>query len=133
MKNLTEIKAEKQLKVDAIIKNSLMFFAFSNDQFNENKTQLQEGEKYVSLGAGCYMPKSKVEGYLKAMKEVNQWFKATVKENKARTQHIAYEINNHEAYYTGDIEDAMSALGSDYTKKEVLAVYNVERLKQEVF
>jgi len=44
-KTLHEIKAEKETKVSELIKKCLMFFAFSNEQFAENKTPLQEGEE----------------------------------------------------------------------------------------
>ena len=48
---------------------------------------------------------------------------------KTRKQEIAYELANHEAYYTGDISDTMEALGKDYTEAEVLEVYRAERKK----
>jgi len=57
---------------------------------------------------------------------------AEIKATKgARRANVAYELRNHEAYYTGDITDTLRALGSGYTRKEVLAVYNVERLAVE--
>lgn len=127
--NLSKLKAEKQLKVDALLTECLIFFAFSNEQFNESKTTLQEGEKYVSLGAGGYMPKGKVQTYLDGIKEINNWFKLATKDNKTRRANILYELNNHEAFYTMDIADTLAALGSDYTAKEVQAVYDAEFAK----
>ena len=64
------------------------------------------------------------------MKDIDIWYKAEIKANKARKQNIAYELANHEAYYTNDIEDTLQALGGDYTKEEVLTVFNQERKKQ---
>ena len=75
MKNLNEIKSEKETKVSELIKNCLMFFAFSNEQFEQNKTPLQEGEKYVHLFAGAYMPKGQVDNYLNGMEAINKWYK----------------------------------------------------------
>jgi len=100
-----------------------MFFAFSTEQFHENKTPLQEGEKYVSIGAGAYIPKSQVNNWINGIKEIEKQYKAAVKSNKLRKQEIAYQLNNYECYYTGDISDALEALGSGYTQAEVMEVY----------
>lgn len=124
MKTIQELKKEKEQKVTALINESLMFFAFSNEQFAANKTPLQEGEKYVSIGAGGYMPKSKVSVYIDGIATIEKWYKAAVKANNARRDNIVYELNNHESYYTHDIEDALNALGGDYTSTEVTAVFN---------
>lgn len=129
MKKLIDIKAEKQKKVDALLTECKVFFAFSNQQFEENKTPLAEGEKYISMGAGGYLPKSQAENLNKGFKEIEKWYKEAIKNNKARRALIAYELNNHEAYYTGDISDTLSALGEDFTAAEVMEVYNVERKK----
>jgi len=130
MKTITEIKAEKEAKFNDLIKSVGMFFAFSNQQFNENKTPLKEGEKYVSLGAGAYMPKGNVDLWVNESKAINKWYKEEVKENKARKANIVYELNNHEAFYTGELEETLEALGEDYTREEVREVYNAEREKQ---
>ena len=112
------------------IKDVSMFFAFSTSQFEENKTQLQEGEKYVSLGAGAYIPKNQVENYLSGFETIDKWYKMELKKNKLRRQHIAFELANYESYYSNDIEDAMEALGNEYSRQEVLTVFIAERKKQ---
>ncbi len=126
-RTLQDLKKEREERYNTLIKESLMFFAFSNEQFAANKTPLQEGEKYVSIGAGGYMPKGKVDFYLNGSKEIREWYKAAIKANKVRRQEIAYELANHESYYTGDITSAFEALGEGYTLGEVLDVYNEER------
>jgi len=123
MKSIAEIKIEKEVKVSQLITSCLMFFAFNDKQWEENKTPLQEGEKYVSIGAGAYLPKGKVQSYSDGIDELNKWYKSEVKANKQRKANIAYELANHEAYYTGSIEDTVDALGSDYTEAEVREVY----------
>jgi outer membrane phospholipase A len=128
--NLHEIKQQKEDKVSALIKEAGMFFAFSNQQFDENKTPKAEGEKYVHLFAGAYLPKSKLNVYLDGMDAINKWFKEAIKDSKLRREHIIYELSNHEAWYTGDIEDTLAALGSDYTAKEVWKVFNEEKETQ---
>lgn len=130
MKSINEIKEEQQRKVDTLIKDCKVFFAFSNEQFQANKTPLEEGEKYVSIGAGGYMPKGQVEKFKNGMDNIDIWYKQSIKANKARKQNIAYELANHEAYYTCSIDDTLEALGSDYTREEVQEVYNKERKKQ---
>lgn len=130
MQNIHEIKQAKENKVSELINKCSMFFAFSDEQFHKNKTPLQEGEKYVSIGAGAYMPKGQVDNYLNGIKEIEKWYKATVKNNKARRENIVYELNNHEAFYTHEIEDTLDALGSDYTAEEVMQVFREECKKQ---
>lgn len=133
MKNLAAIKAEKEQKMSALISACSMFFAFSNEQFEQNKTPLAEGEKYVSLGAGAYMPKSQVNNWIEGTKNIDKWYKAALKDNKLRRQNIAYELANHEAFYTGEIEDTLQALGSDYSREEVQEVYRSEYKKYAAY
>lgn len=128
MKTIQDIKKERENKFSELLKNCRCFFAFSNEQFQENKTPLKEGEKYVSMGAGGYMPKTEVENYLQGTKNIKKWYSAEVKANKgARRANIVYELANYESYYTGDISNALEALGKEYTRAEVLKVYNEER------
>lgn len=133
MKSLGEIKTEKEEKMSALIKDCLMFFAFSNEQFNENKTPLLEGEKYVHIGMGSYLPKGKVEAFRSGMQEINTWYKESIKDSKLRKENIEYELSNHESYYTGDIENALESLGSDYSREEVRQVYKETKEKHLEF
>lgn len=129
MKTLREIKKQQQDKHTVLFNQCGLFWAFSNEQFAESKTPLQNGDKYVSIGAGGYLPKSKVDAFSAGMKEITAWFKQQVADNKLRRQQIVYELGNHEAWYTGDIEDTMVALGPDYTAEEVWKVFNEEKEK----
>lgn len=130
MKDLHEIKAEKENKVSELLKFCSVFFAFSNEQFHANKTPLAEGEKYVSIGAGGYMPKGKAQDFKKGLDDIDTWFKSEVKSQKLRRANIIYELGNYECWYTGEIEDAVNALGEDYTLEEIQEVYRTERNKQ---
>lgn len=129
--SIPELKIEKEQKVSQLMKDSLLFFAFSNDQFRENKTPLQEGEKYVHIGAGGYLPKGKLDSFLDGMEQINKWYKDAIQSNKLREANILHELINHESFYIGDIEDAMSALGEGYTKEEVKKVYD-ENYQQQL-
>ena len=76
------------------------------------------------MGMGGYIPKLSLDAYLDDMATLRKWFKGEVNKSKQqRIDYIAYELNNHEAFYTGDIEDTLNTLGSDYTAKEVTKVF----------
>lgn len=121
--NYHTIKKARQDATNELFTTLGVFWAFSNKQFDENKTPLKEGEKYISIGAGGYMPKGNFDALIAGNKKIDADFKQSIKDAKARTEHILYELNNHEAFYTGTIEDTMGALGEDYTEEEVLTVY----------
>jgi len=72
---------------------------------------------------GGYLPKSNVDTFLNGMEKLNKDYKAAIKAHKLRPKLIAYELANHEAYYTGDIQPTLDSLGSDYTAEEVYTVY----------
>ena len=62
-----------------------------------------------------------------------KWYKSETQKNKAlKVELIRYELSNHEAYYTGSIEDTLNALGKGFTAKEVRAVYNKEYSLQDL-
>jgi len=117
----------KNKQVNELVTEVKMFFAFSNEQFIKNKTPLKDGDKYLSIGAGGYMPKSNLNAFNTGMKKIQATFKKAMQDQKARKAHIAYELNNHEAYYTNNIESTLDALGSDFTSQEVLNVFDGRR------
>jgi hypothetical protein len=121
--NIAEIKKQKEANFNKLITDCKVFFAFSNEQFAKNKTPLQEGEKYISIGAGGYMPKSMVDAFRAGSKQIEKDYKEAIKAHKQRKENILYELNNHEAFYTNDIEETLEALGSDYTRSEVMEVF----------
>ena len=100
--DLETIKQELEKANSKLFKECGLFFAFSKEQFEANKTPLKEGEKYVHVIGGGYVPKNNFE-MLKAGMEAN--FKAyneAVKSNNLLRKQIAYEFGNHECFYTGD-------------------------------
>ena len=129
-----EIKDKKQKDYNDLFTNCGVFWAFNNEQFKEGyekvKPTMAEGEKLVAIGAGGYMPKHNVEALMAGTKAIDETFKAQIAENKAREQHILYELNNHEAYYTGTIDATLDALGEDYTEEEVQAVFKKFRAEK---
>ena len=118
-----EIKTESQSKMDALITECSVFFAFSNEQFVENKTPLQDGEKYVRLFGGGFIPRSQVKAFTEGLKEINRWERLQIKKAKEQTAQILYELSNHECWHTGDIENALPVL-NHYPVAIVQKVFN---------
>lgn len=126
----SEIREQAQEKRTELFKAVGLFFAFSTEQFNESKTPLREGEKYVSIGAGGYLPKGNVDKFIEGMSSIRKWENSEIKKQKdAKIEHIKYELSNHECYYTRDITNALAVL--PYPKKDVLKVFYQELKKFE--
>lgn len=128
--NISELKKQEQDKISVLFNEIGLFWAFSDKQFHENKTPLREGEKYIRIDGGGFMPAGNWEAFKKGMKEIREWYDAAIKGDNLRRSHIVYELGNHEAWYTCDIESTLAALGPDYTAEEVWLVFNEEREKQ---
>ncbi len=130
---LFELKKRKEEKLDALIKMYGMFFAFSKKQFEENKTPLAEGDKYVSFGGGGFLPKSNAKAWQDESCAAITEFETIVGNDPVlRKENILYELENHEAFYVGDIETTLDFLGKGYTEEEVWSVYN-ERLNKTIY
>lgn len=116
-----EIKKQKEVDYNKLFDTCGVFWAFSNSQFEDGvkKNPLQEGEKYVSIGGGGYLPKHNYQTLVDGIKAIEKTFKTQIADFKMREKHILYELNNHECFYTGSIEGAIQALGEEYTKEEV--------------
>lgn len=125
MKTIQQIKQDEQNALTQLFKEVRLFWAFNNEQLKEGLKDInhQEGEKITSIGSGGYLPKSNVDAFLNGMEKIKKEYKAAIKAHKLRPKLIAYELANHEAYYTGDIQPTLDSLGSDYTAEEVYTVY----------
>lgn len=112
-----------------LMESCKVFWAFSDKQFIEGKAKigLLENEKLIDIGAGGFMPSKYKDIFIQDMENINIAFKEAMKDKKDRRQHILYELNNHEAYYTHDIESTLNALGDDFTREEVLSVFDGRR------
>lgn len=125
MKTIQEIKQEQEKKISELIKSVDLFFAFNRNQFEEgaSKHPLKDGDKYIQVFGGGIMPKSNYETYKKGLADIEAWYKDATKDKMIRKALIVYELGNHESFYTGDIEQALLALGEDYTYEEVYQIY----------
>jgi hypothetical protein len=117
-----EIKAESQKRLDKIIEEHDVFFAFSTTQYNE---QAKKGVTYLPVGMGTHVPTEKVLSFLKALKASAAVEKKQIKEAREEKQKIIVaELLNYECYYTGEIEDALPTLkGYGFTREDVKKVY----------
>ena len=106
MKYLSEYLEEGQT---AAFKKAGAFFAFSDKQFKEQYT---EGIKYVSLGRGMICPEDTATTMLAELDTVIKTGLAQDVSDNGIDAIIVRELANHEAYYTGDIENTVDALES---------------------
>ena len=92
-----------------------MFFAFSNEQFNEGikKVGLNEDDtdQLVRLGGGGYIKKDCKQIMLDAMEQNEKELADFLATEEGLIDALVYELNNHEYSYTGEIDDALDALG----------------------
>lgn len=122
-----KIKQEEQKRLEQLSDEVGLFWAFSNEQFEEGKKKnpVAKGERYTSIGAGGFLPSKNVQKWVDGMKAVEKWAKDAKKDAK---EVILYELNNYECFYTGDIEDALPRLHDfGYTTEEVKKVYHANR------
>jgi hypothetical protein len=97
------------------------FFAFSRDQFDKAK---KEGVTYVNCGMGMLCPKENASELLKGLDEIyTSSIKQDIEEN-GLTAIIKRELNNHECYYSGYIDDCVDKL-ADYpvTRDDIQKVF----------
>ena len=100
--NLHELRKQKENANTKLFNECGVFWAFSTEQFNESKTPLKDGEKYVFIGHGGYLPKGNLEALKIGLKENEKAYKQALKSNNLRLKEIAYEFANYECFYTGD-------------------------------
>lgn len=115
-----ELKAKHQKDYSNCMNSFGVFWAFSNEQFTEGKTPLEEGDKYVSIGAGGYMPKSKVDNMLLALKAIDKKYRQDIKRVKGSIEEIISSVNDYE----GNIDDAIKEFEGIYTPEYIMRVCN---------
>lgn len=126
------LKEEYQNKLSKILNDCEVFWAFNEEQLREGiaKYNISENNKMISIGMGGYMPSKHKDKFKEDSKELDNWYKAQLKElrrNKAALEKvILYELNNYECFYTGDIDDACIALPT-VSRKTIQAVYKKYR------
>lgn len=119
MKYLSDYMEQAQTE---LFNKTNTFFAFSDKQFKEQYT---EGIKYVDMGQGMITPTEYVKEVIETLHTIyHKAMAQDLKENGIEGV-IKRELENHETYYTNDLEPAMEAL-KDYpeiTQKDIIKVY----------
>ncbi len=110
-----KIKDEYDKNYNDELKNAGVFWAFSNNQFDENKTYKDAPDnEYISVGAGGYIHKSDKHKFENFVKVIAPKLKADFVSKIEMNDLIKYELINHECYYTGDLSEVVEIVHSYY-------------------
>lgn len=98
-----------------------IFFAYSNIQFAEGMVKVglnpkRDINEIYSLGAGGYILKSRSSALHDMMTRHSKEHTQRNKDEKFLVNSIAYELANHEYCITGDITEALEALGLEQSE-----------------
>lgn len=101
--NFKEAKKEYEKKYNEEFNKIGVFWAFSNQQFEENKTHKEAPDsEYISVGCGGYIHKSNKEKLNNFFKVILPQLRKEFVNNINIDELIDYELSNHECYYTGE-------------------------------
>jgi hypothetical protein len=128
---MSQIKQAYQNKINKLLTNCLVFWAFNQTQFDDNKTKLQDGDKYISIGGGGYMPKSCRRKFLVGIDYINKWYKNECKNPTKRKNLIIDTLHNYEAFYTGELAEVLEILGDDFEYTEVKNIFDEIKANNE--
>jgi len=127
METLRDYTEEAQTE---LFKECGVFFAFSNEQFQEglSKIEREDGDKLTDLGGGMFCLSKNVDTFIAKMEAINKnAIEQDIKENGINAI-IMRELANYEAQITSDISDTVEAL-EDYegiTTEVVAKVFKEE-------
>lgn len=124
MKTIHEHIKEKETKINALLNECGVFWAFSNQQFIEGMKEnpIPEGEKYRKLGGGGYYPAKNADKLFTGTKEIEDKFYSDLTPEQM-IQYVEYELHNHECFYTGDLEPVYDLFDGRFTKSFIVSVY----------
>ena len=126
MKQYLDIKKKNADNLNTIMDQHQVFWAFSQEQLEQGKAKIgiTDNKELTSIGMGGFLPKAKADGLFLAIEQENKRYRKELRAAKeAKEQAIAYELSNHEAYYTGDIQPVVELFAGLYTAKDIQAVY----------
>lgn len=108
-----------------------VFFAFSNQQFEEARKQ---GIEYVSLGMGMIVPECNAKSLVERLVDIQkEGIKQDIAEN-GKHAIIRRELFNHECFYTGDVWDCVEKLEEyGYRYDDIYQVYSDICKKEDVY
>lgn len=127
---VAKLKEEYNNKYNEELNNTGIFWAFGQQQFEENRTHKEEPlnlENYRSLGCGGYFHIKDKENIDRFFKEIAPKLKQDFISKVDREQYIRYELENHETYLTGrtnEIYELLKSCYADLTQEEIDKIYN---------
>ena len=96
-------------QVTAILNKYHTFFAFSNEQFED---QVNKDYKYVACPHGMYAPKQYADNVMSEISAAYSDAAKVVQSQSSKKERIWYEFSNHECQISMDYSDAVDALSS---------------------
>lgn len=113
-KNFNEVKKEYDQKYHDEFNKTGVFWAFTNAQFDENKTHKDAPDsEYLSIGCGGYIHKSNKEKLDNFNNVIAPQLKKEFIKNIELNDFIDYELANHESYLDYDYSQVAYII-SDY-------------------
>ena len=125
MKYLTDYTKESH---HVALEKAGAFFAFSTEQY---RAVARPGVKYGDCGGGLICPVDTAKQLFKDLKASRDAGIAADKAENGKTAIILRELNNHECFYTWDIEPVKEALADyGYTPEEIKEAFTKEAQRQ---
>lgn len=121
---IEQIHEEHQKKLSAMFEEFGVFFAFSKQQFEQSR---KAGIEYVSGFADMIIPKDNVKLVGQRLKLIHEEVTTLMREHIPMEKYILYELHNHEAFYTGEMDDVLELAKSYYPDCTLDDVYKVYR------
>lgn len=121
-----ELKRQYSDNINVIMEKNKVFWAFNDEQFEKGKKEIGilENKDLTSIGAGGFMPKANANKMFLEMAEEKKHYKKELKKAKEEKEKaILYELNNYEAFYTGELEEVFKCFDGLYTKSDIIKVY----------
>lgn len=122
MSTISQIKEECQSKISAMLAELGVFFAFSNQQFDEHK---KEGVTYVQMGMGMIAPKENAKLVREAIDRINAETGEAYRERVPINEYILYELYNHECFYTGNYSEILELVQFHYPDCTIENIWEV--------
>lgn len=119
MNKFYELKNDYDKKYQEEFSKTGVFWAFSNKQFEQNKTHKNAPDsEYLSVGLGGYIHKSNLD----KLNYFNEVISKKLKDDFVKKINIddliEYELKNHECYYTGDYMEILPII-EDYLNTDI--------------
>lgn len=121
-----------QHRMSKLFEDNGAFFAFSDSRFEEQRNKDIPRSEYCSMLGGLCVPKANSKAVLLGVAEITKsGIDEDIKENGI-VGIIKRELNNHEAYYTGDISSTVDALKAyGLTAEQIMKVFRNKNTTEE--